>query len=174
MVSVATPFLYFKFIISDDEIAFPFLAQVICGSGSPFTVHCNASVSPSTTSKSFNGSVNSGLHINESSGGTAHAERKSKIENQICVRGKYVSYVIDCGKCYLRINSFVALRDLDGLPGASNFPYFFFEEGVGDVALAKSVSVLLESMLFNFDEMLDATCELEVLFTVCERNVGQK
>lgn len=75
MVSVATPFLYFKFIISDDEIALPFFDHVICGSGSPFTVHCNDNVSPSTTCKSVNGSVNSGLHINESSGGTKLAER---------------------------------------------------------------------------------------------------
>lgn len=28
----------------------------------------------------------------------------------------------------LRINSFVALLDRDGLPGASNLPYFFFDE----------------------------------------------
>ncbi len=27
-----------------------------------------------------------------------------------------------------RINSFVALLDRDGLPGASNLPYFFFDE----------------------------------------------
>lgn len=69
---------------------------------------------------------------------------------------------------YLRINSFVALRDLDGLPGASSFPYFFFEDGVGDVAFAKSEATeLLESMVFSFDEMLDDTCELVLLFTVC-------
>lgn len=69
---------------------------------------------------------------------------------------------------YSRINSFVALRDLEGLPGASNFPYFFFEDGVGDVAFARSETVvLLVSMLFNFDEMLDDTCELVLLFTVC-------
>lgn len=78
---------------------------------------------------------------------------------------------------YSRINSFVALRDLDGLPGASNFPYFFLEDGVGDVSFAKSKSVvLLESMLFSLDEMLlDDTCELVLLFTVCgERNGNAK
>lgn len=76
--------------------------------------------------------------------------------------------LIECIK-YSRINSFVALRDLDGLPGASNFPYFFFDDGVGDVAFAKFVAVvvLLESRLLNFGEMLDDTCELVLLFTVC-------
>lgn len=75
---------------------------------------------------------------------------------------------------YLRINSLVALRDLDGLPGASNFPYFFFEDGVGDVAFAKSEATeLLESMVFSFDEMLDDTCELVLLFTVCGREMDE-
>lgn len=51
----------------------------------------------------------------------------------------------------LQINSFVALRDLDGLPGASNFPYFFLD----DVDVAPVV-VDDVSILFNFEEMLDA------------------
>lgn len=65
----------------------------------------------------------------------------------------------------------MALRDLDGLPGASNLPYFFFDDGTGDVAFPKSkvavVPVVLEPMLFDLDEMLDDTCELVLLFTVC-------
>lgn len=85
----------------------------------------------------------------------------------------WVSQRIDAANKYLRINSFVALRDLDGLPGASNFPYFFFEDGVGDVAFDKSRRVvLLVSMLFAFDEMLDDTCELVLLFTVCKGEGG--
>lgn len=56
---------------------------------------------------------------------------------------------------YLQINSLVALRDLDGLSGASSLPpYFFF-----DVVLVDDVSML-------FDEMLDDNKELVVLLTV--------
>ena len=61
----------------------------------------------------------------------------------------------------LRINSLVALRDLDGLPGASNFPYFFFEDDVD-----RSVLVLL----FIEDEMFDDEKELVLLLTFCGRH----
>lgn len=70
MVSVAMPFLYFKSIISDEEIDLPFLDHVICGSGSPVTWQVNTNDSPSCMDRSCNGFVNSGLHIRESSGGT--------------------------------------------------------------------------------------------------------
>lgn len=55
---------------------------------------------------------------------------------------------------HLQINSFVALRDLDGLPVASNLPYFFFDDVDVDNA---------ELMLF--DEMRVDEKELES-FTV--------
>lgn len=51
-----------------------------------------------------------------------------------------------------RINSFVALLERDGLPGASNLPYFFFDEVFP---------------LTAEDEMLDDVKELESL-TVCK------
>lgn len=50
----------------------------------------------------------------------------------------------------LRISSLVALRDLDGLPGASNFPYFFFE-------------------LLSLDA-IDDDKELEELLIICNEN----
>lgn len=51
----------------------------------------------------------------------------------------------------------MALRDRDGLPGASSFPYFFLPDDVvvDDV-----------SMLFDVDEMLDDAKELVLLLTV--------
>ena len=53
----------------------------------------------------------------------------------------------------LQISSLVALRDLDGLPGVSNLPYFFFDDVVEvDVSLF---------------EMLDDVKELKLLL-VCE------
>lgn len=55
-------------------------------------------------------------------------------------------------KVHLRINSLVALRDREGLSGASSLPYFFLEDDDDDA-----------SMLF---EMLDVVRELWLLLTV--------
>lgn len=85
--------------------------------------------------------MNSGLHINESSGGTGfieHQNSNKKKENHN--RRQQFEHS--------RINSFVALLDRDGLPGASNLPYFFFDEVFP---------------LTAEDEMLDDVKELELL-----------
>lgn len=89
IVKVATPFLYFKSIISEDEMALPFLDQVICGSGSPLTVHVRTNWSPSRMVTSFRGLVNSGLHIRESSGGT-RKPAVNKLVLKWCLRDNYM------------------------------------------------------------------------------------
>lgn len=41
------------------------------------------------------------------------------------------------------MSSFVALRDRDGLPGASNFPYFFLPELLTDPFVVSKFEMLL-------------------------------
>lgn len=81
-----------------------------------------------------------------------HVGRLGFIWGVFRVRGEHISHM----QIYLRISSFVALRDRDGLPGASSLPYFFL----------LLLLLLVVPLLVPFSELLSCSLVKELLRTL--------